>query len=82
MGCGVPVVASDVGGLDEVVLDGITGALVPVGEIDAMVEQTLALLEPERWSAARGAAVKHAQIFAEDLVVPKYEALYRRVLDE
>lgn len=82
MACGVPVVASDVGGLNEVVLGGITGALVPVGEVDAMVEQTLALLEPERWSAARSAAVEHAQVFTEELVVPKYEALYERVLDE
>ncbi len=82
MACGVPVVASDVGGLNEVVLDGITGALVPVGEVDAMFEQTLTLLEPERWSAARSAAVDHAQVFSEELVVPKYEALYQRVLDE
>ena len=82
MACGVPVVASDVGGLGEVVLDGITGVLVPVGEVDAMGEHALALLEPERWNAARSAAVEHAQVFAEERVVPRYEALYQRVLDE
>ena len=81
MACGVPVVASDVGGLGEVVQDGITGALVPEGEVGMMAAHTLTLLEPERWRAVRSAAVEHAQVFAEERVVPKYEALYQRVLD-
>jgi N-acetyl-alpha-D-glucosaminyl L-malate synthase BshA len=80
MACGVPVVASAVGGLPEVVEHGVTGALVPVGDVDAMAQAALALLERERWAAARAAAVERARGLAATEVVPRYEALYARVL--
>jgi N-acetyl-alpha-D-glucosaminyl L-malate synthase BshA len=81
MACGVPVVASRVGGLPEVVVDGVTGALVQVGDVDAMAERALELLQPDRWEQARVAAVKHTERFHEALIVPMYETLYQRVLD-
>lgn len=80
MGCGVPVVASNTGGLPEVVEDGETGALVEVGDVDGMAERALELLEPGRWSAAREAGVVRAREFAAELIVPRYEALYDRVV--
>ena len=57
MGCGVPVVATDVGGLAEVVEEGVTGAVVPPGDPRALAHATLLLLrDPERRAAlARGA---------------------------
>ncbi len=81
MACGVPVVASRVGGIPEVVVDGETGALLPVGDVDAMAEATVELLEPRRWQRASAAAVSHSRTFDEAKVVPLYEALYQRVLD-
>lgn len=80
MACGVPVIASNVGGLPEVVVDGETGRLAPVGDVDAMAEAALEHLAPDRWRTARAAAVARARDFDEALVVPRYEALYQRVL--
>jgi N-acetyl-alpha-D-glucosaminyl L-malate synthase BshA len=82
MACGVPVVASDVGGLPEVVAPGETGALVPVGDVDAMAQAALRLLEAERWADARAAAVERARGFSASEVVPRYEALYAKVLGQ
>lgn len=80
MACGVPVVASRVGGIPEVVIDGETGLLAPAGDVEAMAECALELLVPERWRKARAAAIERATAFDEAKVVPQYEALYERVL--
>jgi N-acetyl-alpha-D-glucosaminyl L-malate synthase BshA len=80
MACGAPVVASDVGGVPEVVEDGVSGRLVPVGDVDAIAQAALELLQTERWNAARSAAIERAQGFSAERVVPRYEALYERVL--
>jgi N-acetyl-alpha-D-glucosaminyl L-malate synthase BshA len=81
MACGVPVVASAVGGLPEVVVDGETGALVPLGDLDAMAERAVELLTDDRWSVARSAAIERARDFDEAKIVPMYEALYARVVE-
>jgi glycosyltransferase involved in cell wall biosynthesis len=44
MRCGVPVVATRVGGNPEVVVDGVTGYLVPPGDVPAFASQTVKLL--------------------------------------
>ncbi len=82
MACGVPVVASRVGGLPEVVEDGKGGALVPVGDVDTMAARAVELLEPDRWRRARAAALERAKAFDEARIVPQYEALYQRVLGQ
>jgi glycosyltransferase involved in cell wall biosynthesis len=76
------VVASNVGGLPEVVLDGETGFLAPVGNLDEMAKQVrLLLTDPDlhaRMSrAARGRAETHFQL---EPAVERYQAVYRRVV--
>jgi len=81
MACGVPVVATAVGGIPELVPDGEAGFLVPLGDVDAMADAVVALLtDPARWKAASAAAREVATRFSADRIVPRYEALYRRVL--
>jgi glycosyltransferase involved in cell wall biosynthesis len=81
LACGVPVVASKVGGLPEVVVDGENGALVPFGDLDGMATRSLELLTDTKLHAShRDSAVERAQVFATERVVPRYEDLYERVL--
>lgn len=82
MASGVPVVATNVGGLPEVVEDGRTGMLGEVGDVEAMAEGAVALLsDPARWKATSDAARESARgRFGVDRVVPAYEAFYERVL--
>ena len=81
MACGVPVIASAVGGLPEVVVSGETGFLAPVGAVDAMAAEAIAILaDPVRHARMRAAAADRALEFATDRVVPQYEALYEDVM--
>jgi N-acetyl-alpha-D-glucosaminyl L-malate synthase BshA len=81
MACEVPVVASATGGLPEVIDDGTTGFLHPVGGVAAMAASALAVLTDAalhaRITAAAMANVR--QRFCVDRVVPMYEAYYREI---
>lgn len=78
---GVPVVASRVGGVTEVVRDGVTGAVRDVGDVDGMAAAALELLEPKRWATVSAAAAADAhERFATADVVGRYEALYEEAL--
>jgi N-acetyl-alpha-D-glucosaminyl L-malate synthase BshA len=82
MASGVPVVASDVGGLPEVVEHGKTGFLAPVGDVDKMAEYTLRILADctlcqTLSRQARERAISH---FDYHKIVPQYESVYERVL--
>jgi len=79
---GVPVVASDVGGLPEVIVHGATGLLCPIGDVGALTHATLVLLrDPGRREAmgvlARRRAVEHFHMAS---VIDAYEALYQRLV--
>lgn len=79
---GVPVVGSLAGGLGEVVRDGETGFLRPVGDTEAMASASIAILsDMERWRAMSAAAVADARArFARDSIVPRYEAVYEEAV--
>lgn len=81
MACGTPVVASRVGGLPEVITDGVTGFLCDQDDADAMAARGVTLLTDtalhERIAAAGALTVRRH--FCEDVIVPQYEALYERV---
>lgn len=81
MACEVPVVASRVGGLPEVIDHGVTGYLYDPGDEDAMATAALELLtDPDlhhRMSVAARQSI--AERFCADRIVPMYEAYYERV---
>jgi glycosyltransferase involved in cell wall biosynthesis len=82
MACKVPSIATRVGGVPELIDDGVTGLLYDVGDVDGMASGALALLqEPERLAAMRDAGRRIAQTrFCSTLVVPHYVRYYEQVL--
>ena len=70
------------GGVPELIDDGVTGLLYAVGDVDAMAAGALGLLkDPPRLNAMREAARKTAQKrFCANLVVPQYVRFYEQVL--
>jgi len=82
MACGIPVVASAVGGIPEVVVHGETGWLEPLGDTQAMAQRVLSLVEkPAIWTEFSQRARQRAlEQFQRGPAVERYEAVYRRVL--
>jgi N-acetyl-alpha-D-glucosaminyl L-malate synthase BshA len=82
MACDVPVVASRVGGLPEVIEHGVTGFLHDPADLDGMAESALSVLrDPELRQRIAAAARRHVgERFCVDFVVPQYEQYYERVL--
>jgi len=82
MACEVPVIASRVGGIPEVVTDGDTGYLSEVGDVTKMGEDAARLLADPNACREMGKRARESAIsrYRTDLVIPKYIEYYERVL--
>lgn len=82
MACGVPVVATVAGGLPEVVLDGVTGYLLPIGDVAGMAKKTIRLLQNEELyhDFSRNSIERSCETFCHDTIASQYEALYEQIL--
>jgi L-malate glycosyltransferase len=81
MGCGVPVAASHAGGLPEVIEDGVSGILAPVGDTHGAAQRILEVVtDRSRWEAMSRAAALRARHFDRDAIVSQYETVYRDIL--
>lgn len=83
MACEVPVLATRTGGLPEVIESGRSGFLFDHDDLDGMVETGVRLLTDDRLHAeiARGGRARVEDRFCAELIVPRYEAFYREVLN-
>ncbi len=82
MACGVPVVSSDIGGLPEVIVDGESGYLCPLGDVEAMSQGVRRLISDDTLHAQMVAGAEaRAEHFRIERVVPLYEAHYRSVIE-
>ena len=82
MACEVPVVASRVGGLPEVIEHGVSGFLHPLGAVDEMAASGIELLTDSalHQRVAQAACTRVRKEFCVERVVPMYEACYRELL--
>jgi N-acetyl-alpha-D-glucosaminyl L-malate synthase BshA len=82
MACGAPVVASNVGGLPEVIEHGTTGYMFDIGDIDGMAEAGLRIMgDDKHWrSLSEAGRALAAERFSAERVVPMYERYYEQVL--
>ncbi len=82
MACGLPVVASRVGGVPEVITHGETGFLHHPDDLAGMANSALALLRDRALHdrIAHAARIDVVQRFCEQRIVPQYEAFYSRLV--
>ncbi len=78
---GCPSVSTRVGGIPEVVEDNRSALLVPSGDVEALASALEALIHDEarRRVLGRAAQTRARELFSAEIIVPRYEALYRRL---
>jgi glycosyltransferase involved in cell wall biosynthesis len=83
MAAGCAVVASDVGGNPEVIVDGESGLLFAAGDADALTERLRTLVSDERRREAIGRKAREriANNYSIPALIERTSAIYRRVLD-
>ncbi len=83
MACEVPVISSNVGGLPELNINGVTGFLSKIGNVNEMAKNAISLLENEDMlDKFRVNALKQAKRFDISNILPKYEKYYEYILKE
>jgi N-acetyl-alpha-D-glucosaminyl L-malate synthase BshA len=82
MACGKPVISSNAGGLPEVVKDGETGFVLPIGDVEGMAEKAIQLVaDPATYEFFSQQAIERAyHTFCHKEITRQYEAIYQRVL--
>ncbi|MDJ1470123.1 N-acetyl-alpha-D-glucosaminyl L-malate synthase BshA [Cytophagaceae bacterium DM2B3-1] len=82
MACEIPVISSNAGGLPELNVNGVSGFLSPVGDIDDMVKNALFVLKDENLPTFKKQAKDRAAEFDISTILPKYESYYQRIVEE
>ncbi len=82
MACEVPVVSTNVGGIPELNVEGITGFMCNVGDVDTMTEKALHILQDENLPKFKANALARAKEFDITNILPKYVDFYNKVIKE
>ncbi len=81
MACKVPVISSNTGGLPELNIDGVTGFLSDIGDVESMAANAIHILEDnERLEQFKEAALQRAMDFQLANIMPLYEQYYQEVI--
>jgi L-malate glycosyltransferase len=82
MACEVPVLSSDAGGIPELNIDGATGFTCKVGDVKSMTEKALYILDDQNLEGFKERALARAKEFDVTKILPLYEHVYERTLEE
>jgi N-acetyl-alpha-D-glucosaminyl L-malate synthase BshA len=84
LSCRVPVIATAVGGLPEVVIHGENGFLHEVGDVEGMAESALKLLtdEPMRKAFGESGRRRSVEVYGQEPIVARYRSIYERVVEQ
>jgi N-acetyl-alpha-D-glucosaminyl L-malate synthase BshA len=82
MACEVPVISSNTGGLPELNVQGVTGFLSPVGDIEDMTRKALFVLDKNNLPKFKENALKRAKEFDITQILPIYEEYYQRIMEK
>ncbi len=81
MACSVPLISTNAGGLPEINIDGVTGYMSDVGDVESMARHAISMLsDNERLAQFKKDAITQAQKFEKQHVIPMYEQLYNDVI--
>lgn len=82
MACEVPVISSNTGGLPELNIQGVTGFLSPVGDIEDMTRKSLFVLDKNNLPQFKANALSRAKEFDISNILPLYEAYYQKIMQK
>lgn len=82
MACEVPVISSNAGGLPELNLQGVTGFLSPVGDVEDMTRKALLVLDKKNLPVFKANALERAKEFDISRILPQYESYYSKILEK
>ena len=81
MAAGVPVISTNAGGLSEIMIQGVTGYMGNVGDVETMSNQALEILrDDEQLQRFKENATRHSLLYDIHNIIPQYEKLYDDVL--
>jgi N-acetyl-alpha-D-glucosaminyl L-malate synthase BshA len=82
MACEVPLLTSNVGGIPELNIDGETGFLCEVGDIETMTEKAKFILADENLTTFKKNALARAKMFDVTAILPQYEEFYEKTIEK
>jgi N-acetyl-alpha-D-glucosaminyl L-malate synthase BshA len=82
MACEVPVISTNIGGLPELNVQGVTGFMSNVGDVEDMTRKALFILDKNNLPRFKENALKRAQEFDISRILPQYENYYQQVIEK